>query len=79
MSSSEFLTVYGFGVTLGNLYIDSPGYVPVLLENLDGLSRSRVALGWCLVSVLVWRHLNELSSINVPWSQEFSGVLRFWA
>ena len=21
----------------------------------------------------------ELLSINVPWSQEFSGVLRFWA
>ena len=25
-----------------------------------------------------WRLLDELLSINVPWSQEFSSVLRFW-
>ena len=37
-----------------------------------------LALGWCLVSVEVWRLFDELLSINVPWSQEFSGVLRFW-
>ena len=39
----------------------------VLLWNL-------LALGWSLVSVQVWRLLDELSSINVPLSQEFSGV-----
>ena len=27
---------------------------------------------------VVWRFLDELLSINVPWSQEFSGVLKFW-
>ena len=27
-----------FGVTLGNLYIEAQGYVPVLLENLRGMS-----------------------------------------
>ena len=33
VSSSEFWSVYGFGVTLGSLYINAQGYVPVLLEN----------------------------------------------
>ena len=28
------------GVTLGSLYIDTQGYVPVLLENLHGMSSS---------------------------------------
>ena len=36
-----------------------------------------LALGWSLVSVYVLRLLNELLLINVPWSQEFSGVLSF--
>ena len=44
----------------------------VLLWNL-------LALGWWLVSVYVWRLLDDLLLINVPCSQEFSGVLRFWA
>jgi len=26
----------------------------------------------------VWWFLDELLSINFPWSQEFSGVLKFW-
>ena len=34
----SFEMVYGFGVTLGSLYIDVQGYVPVLLENLHGMS-----------------------------------------
>ena len=34
------LDVYGFGVTLGSLYIEAQGYVPVLLENLHGMSFS---------------------------------------
>ena len=40
MSSSEFSDVYGFGVTLGSLYIEAQGYVPVLLENFHGMSYS---------------------------------------
>ena len=36
------------------------------------------ALGWSLVSVWVWRFLDELLSINVPWNQEFSGVFKLW-
>ena len=33
VSSSEFLGVYGFDVTLGSLYFNSQGYIPALLEN----------------------------------------------
>ena len=40
VSSSEFWDVSGFGVTLGRLYIEVQGYVPVLLENLHGMSCS---------------------------------------
>ena len=40
MSSSEFWSVCGFGVTLGSLYINAQGYVPVLLDNLHGMSCS---------------------------------------
>ena len=68
-----------FGVTLGSLYIEAQGYVPVLLENLRGTSCS----GTCWPLGGAWFHcryggIDELLSINVPWSQEFSGVLRIW-
>ena len=33
VSSSEFWGVYRFGMTLGSLYFNAKGYVPVLLEN----------------------------------------------
>ena len=52
VSSNEFRDVSGFGVTLGSLYIEAQGYVPVLLENLCGvLLWNLLALGCCLVSV----------------------------
>ena len=40
VSSNELSDVNGFGVTLGSLYIEAQGYVPVLLENLYGMSFS---------------------------------------
>ena len=40
VSSNEFCDVSEFGVTLGSLYIEVQGYVPVLLENLCGMSCS---------------------------------------
>ena len=67
------------GVTLGSLYVDAQGYVPVLLENLCGMSCSEtywlLGGGWfqCRYGGFGW------SLIKVPCSQEFSGVLRFWA
>ena len=33
VSSSEFWGVYGFGMTLGSLYFNVQGCVPMLLEN----------------------------------------------
>ena len=38
VSSNELWNVYGFGVTLGSLYLGAQGCVPVLLENLLGMS-----------------------------------------
>ena len=62
-------------MTLGSLYIEAQGYVPVLLENLCGMSCSGTC--WPLGGVGM-EAFDELLSINVPWSQEFSDVLRIW-
>ena len=40
VSSNELCDVNGFGVTLGSLYIEAKDCVPVLLENLCGMSYS---------------------------------------
>ena len=40
VSSNKLWDVYGFGVTLGSLYIGAQGCVPMLLENLRGMSCS---------------------------------------
>ena len=40
MFSNELRDVNRFGVTLGSLYIEAQGCVPVLLENLSGMSCS---------------------------------------
>ena len=50
VSNNEFLNVSGFDVTLGSLYIEAQGCVPVLLENLHGMSCS----GTCLPLGGVW-------------------------
>ena len=42
MFSSELQDVSGLGVTLGSLYIEAQGYVPVLLENFHGMSCSGI-------------------------------------
>ena len=46
-SSSELRDVSGFGVTLGSLYIEAQGCVPVLLENLCGMSSSETCWPLC--------------------------------
>ena len=40
VSSNELGDDNGFGVTLGSLYIEAQGCVPVLLENFHGMSCS---------------------------------------
>ena len=62
---------------MGSLYIEAQGYVLVLLENLCGMPCS----GTCWLLGGAWfqcryEAFDELLLINVPWSQEFSGVLQ---
>ena len=54
-------------MTLDSLYIEAQSYVPVLLENLPGISCS----GTCWLSVVLgfsvgMEAFDELLSINVP-------------
>ena len=65
-------------MTLGSLYLGAQGCVPVLLENLLGVS----CPGTCWPLCGAWFQCryggaDERLSINVPWSQEFPGV-RVW-
>ena len=58
---------------------NAQGCVPVLLENLNGISCSGTFGPWVMLGFSVGMEaFDELLSINVPWSQEFSGVLRIW-
>ena len=41
------------GVTLGSLYVDTQGYVPALLENLHGMSCSKLTGSWVVVGISV--------------------------
>ena len=64
---------------MGSLYIEAQGCVPVLLENLSSMSCSGTC--WPLVVLgfsVGMQAFDELLSIDVPFSQEFSGVLRIW-
>ena len=62
-----------------SLYIGAQGCVPVLLENLHGMSCSGTCWSWVVLGFSVGMEaFDELLSINVPWNQEFSGVLRVW-
>ena len=65
---------------MGSLYIGAQGCVPVLLENLHGMSCSGTCwpLGGAWFRCRYLGGVGELLSINVPWSQEFSGVLSVW-
>ena len=61
-------------MTLGSLYIEAQGYVPVLLENLFGMYFSGAVGSWVVLGFRVGMEaFDELLLINVPWSQEFSG------
>ena len=57
-------------MTLGSLYLEAQGCVPVLLENLLGMSCPGTCWPLC-------EAFDELLSINVLWSQEFPEV-RVW-
>ena len=64
-------------MTFGSLYTEAQVYVPVLLENLRGMSCSGAC--WPLGGFSVGMEaFDELLLINVHWIQEFSGLLRIW-
>ena len=60
-------------MTLGSLYLEAQGCVPLLLENLLELVGPCVVLDFSVGM----EAFDELLSINVPWSQEFPGI-RVW-
>ena len=79
MSSNEFLDVSGFCVTLGSLYIESQGYVLYCWKNCVVCLSLELVGPWVVLGFSVGMEVfDELLSINVPWIQEFSGVLRIW-
>ena len=41
--------MYGFAVTLGNLYIETQGYVSALLENLHGILALELVDSWMVL------------------------------
>ena len=62
-----------------SLYIEAQGYVPVLMENLHGMSCSELVGPWVVLGFSVGMEVfDELLLIYVAWSEEFSGVLRIW-
>ena len=73
VSSSEFWDVSGFGVTLGSLYIEAQGYVPILPDNLHGMSCSGTC--WLLDGTCFQcRYGGFWWALNDWWSLQ-SGVL----
>ena len=66
-------------MTLGKLYIEAQGYVPVLLEICMVCLALKLVDPWVVLGFSVGMEaFDELLLINVSWSQEFSGVLRIW-
>ena len=64
---------------MDSLYIGAQGCVPVLLENLRVCLALELVGPWVVLAFSVGMEaFDELLSMNVPWSQEFSGVLRIW-
>ena len=64
---------------MGCLYIEAQGCVPVLLENLRAILALELVDPWRALGFSVGiEAFDEILSINVPWSQEFSGFLRIW-
>ena len=64
-------------MTLGIWYIEAQGYVPVLLRICVVCLALELVGPWAVLGFSVGMEaFDEFLSINAPWSQEFSGVLR---
>ena len=79
VSSSELWGVYGSGVALGSLSFNAQA-VFLLCWRIHMVCLALELVGsWVELGFRVGMEaLDELLSINVTWSQEFSGVLKFW-
>ena len=66
-------------MTLGSLYIEAQGCV-LCCWRICVVCLALELVGPCVVFgfSVGMEAFDELLSINVPWSQEFSGVLRIW-
>ena len=78
MSSNELGDVYGFGVTLGSLYLELRA-VFLCCWRICLVCLALELVGPCVVLgfSVGMEAFDELLSITVPWSQEFPGV-RVW-
>ena len=66
-------------MTFGSLYTEAQGYVPVLLEICMVCLALKLVDPWMVLGFSIGMEVfDELLLINIPWSQKFSGVLRFW-
>ena len=66
-------------MTWGILYTEAQGYVPCCWRICEVCLALELVDSWVVLGFSVGMEaFDELLSINVPWSQEFSGVLRFW-
>ena len=63
--------MYGFGVTLGSLYIETQDYVPVLLENLYGVS----CFGTCWLLGGAWFQCRYGGFCMISYQLIFPGVM----
>ena len=64
---------------MGSLYIEAQGCVPLLLENCMVCIALELVGPWVVLGFSVGMEaFDELLLINIPWCQEFSGILRIW-
>ena len=64
---------------MGSLYIEAQGYVPAFWRICMVCLALELVGPWVVLGFSVGMEaFDELLSINVPWSREFSGVLRIW-
>ena len=78
MSNNELWDVFGFGLTLGCLYLEVQGCVPCCWRICVVCLALKLIGPWVVLGFSVGMEaFDELLSINAPWSQEFPG-LRVW-
>ena len=66
-------------MTLVSLYIEAQGYVLCCCRICMVCLALELVGPWVVLGFSVGMEVfDEFLSVNVPWSQEFSGVLRIW-